>query len=296
MSIDMQKVITLAGNIPFDNIEYAKEVIENFCSESIAVVLTNRTTSIIRGTHLHDSYEFVICHTKLPSTLIDNKVYDRKNNTLFAVNPLQEHGITTDLKGFSLCGLHIDKSLIQSVSTEIYGSPSILFSNDSFILTHDISMLVRLFLEELKYKQSGYEYLIENLSLLIVGNLLRQIKHNLSYRQQYISNNNNKNIKTVIDYMNENYTTGVSCIELADLIKMDRFGFIRSFKAETGKTPYEYLLDLKIEKAKKILKGNEYTITEVSMMCGFSSHSHFTSTFKKKTGISPTEYKTDPNF
>jgi AraC family transcriptional regulator len=91
--------------------------------------------------------------------------------------------------------------------------------------------------------------------------------------------------------MNENYYSNISCDEMSELIQTNKFIFIRSFKAETGRTPYEYLLNLKIEKAKKMLKSNEYTVTEISMMCGFSSHSHFTSTFKKKVGISPTEYK-----
>jgi transcriptional regulator GlxA family with amidase domain len=157
-----------------------------------------------------------------------------------------------------------------------------------------MSMMVRLFLEELKYKQSGYEYMIENIGLLIAGSLLRQAKHNLSYMPYSIPPQNKENITAVIDYMNENYTVGVSCTELSKLAKMDKFGFIRNFKAEIGKTPYEYLLDLKIEKAKKMLKTNRYNITEISMMCGFSSHSHFASTFKKKTGISPTEYKLTP--
>lgn len=294
MSVDLQRIINLTGNIPFDNIDDAKSIVENFCSEDIAAVLTNKAANITQGTHLHNSYEFVICHSKLPSTIIGNRLYDRKDNTLFAVNPMQEHGMAAHLKGFNICGLHIDKSLIESVSMEIYGSSNILFSNDSFVLTHDISLLIRLFLEELKYKQSGYEYIIENLSLLIAGNLLRQIKHNLPFMPNNISDNNKERIKAVIDYMNENYTTGVSCTELANLIKMNKFGFIRSFKAETRKTPYEYLLDLKIEKAKKMLKGNDYSITEVSMMCGFSSHSHFTSTFKKKAGLSPTEYRLEP--
>jgi AraC-like DNA-binding protein len=294
MSVDLQKLINLSGDIPFDHEEDAKAVIENFCSENIAVIVTNNSTSITHGTHLHNSYEFVICHSKIPWTIIENKPYDRKNNTLFAVNPMQEHGMAADLKGFSLCGLHIDKSLVESVSMGIYGSSNVLFSNDSFVLTPDMSMMVRLFLEELKYKQSGYEYMIENIGLLITGSLLRQAKHNLSYMPHSIPPKNKENITAVIDYMNENYSVGVSCTELSKLAKMDKFGFIRSFKAEIGKTPYEYLLDLKIEKAKKMLKANRYNITEISMMCGFSSHSHFTSTFKKKTGISPTEYKLTP--
>lgn len=293
MPADLQKVINLAGIVPFDNVDDAKTIIENFCSENIAVLLTNKAANIRKGTHFHDSYEFVICYTKIPSAIINKKIYNRKINTLFAVNPLQEHGVTVDLKGFSLCGIHIDNDLMKSVSMTMYGSPDIVFSNDSYVVNHDLSMLVRLFLEELKYKQSGYEYMIENIGLLIAGNLMRQIKHNLTSKTNFIPKNNTETIKAVIDYMNENYTSGVSCTELAELVKMDKFGFIRSFKSETSKTPYEYLLDLKIEKAKKMLKANDCTITEISMQCGFSSHSHFTSTFKKRAGISPTEYRSN---
>lgn len=289
--VDLQKIISLSGNIPFDNIKDPEVTIENFCTESIAVVATNKATSIIHGTHSHNSYEFGICYNSIPSTIIESKLYDRKKNALFAVNPMQEHGLVKDINGFSLCGLHIEKSFIQNVSMDIYGSANIVFSNDSFRVNHDLSMLMRLFLEELKYKQSGYEYMAENIGLLIVGNLMRQIKHNM-YSEPYIFHDNNESkVIAAIDYMNENYIVGVSCNELADIVKMNKFSFIRSFKSETGKTPYEYLLDLKIEKAKKMLKGNYDSITEISMMCGFSSHSHFTSTFKKKTGMSPTEYK-----
>lgn len=293
MSVEMQKLVDLAGNIPFDNIDDAKAIIENFCSESIAVLVTNKATNIRHGTHNHNSYEFVICYTKMPSAIIDNTIFNRSNNTLFAVNPMQEHGLINDQKGFSLCGIHIDKELIHNAAMDMYGSPDIVFSNDSFVVNHDISMLVRLFLEELRYKQSGCEYMVENIGMLITGILIRQIKNNLTSKSKIhiLPQDNEETIKTVIDYMNENYAAGVSCTELADLIKMDKFCFIRSFKAKTSKTPYEYLLDLKIEKAKKMLKANNCSITEISMMCGFSSHSHFTSTFKKKAGVSPTEYR-----
>jgi len=291
MPLDIQRVTDLAGSIPFENISDAKVVIENFCSNDIAVVTTNKATNITHGTHFHNSYEFVICYNTIPSSVIGNKTYIRKNSALFAVNPMQEHGLTTDVKGFNLRGIHIDKNLIQSVAADIYSFPNIVFSNDSFIVNYDLNMLVRLFLEELKYKQLGHEFMIENLSILIATNLIREIEHNLPSKPHNKPKGKKENLERVIDYMNENYSTGISCTELANLVKMDKFGFIRSFKAQTSKTPYEYLLDLKIEKSKKMLKTNDYSITEISMLCGFSSHSHFTSTFKKKTGISPTEYR-----
>ena len=155
-------------------------------------------------------------------------------------------------------------------------------------------MLTGLLLEELKYRQLGHEFMIENLSLLIAGNLIRSMRHNLPTKPHNTPKNNKENLKKIIDYINENYATGVSCAELSGLLKIDKYSFIRSFKAQIGKTPYEYLLDLKIEKAKKMLEARGYTITEISMLCGFSSHSHFTSTFKKKTGVSPSQYRSNP--
>lgn len=294
MPVDLLKFSNLTGAIPYDNLEDAEAVVENLCSENLAVIVTNKATNIVHGTHSHNSYEFVLSYTKMPSSPIDNKIYDRKENTMFAINPMQEHGITTDIKGFNVCGIHFDKSFLQGIAEDIYGSPNIVFTNDSYTVNHDISMLIRMFLEEMKYKQPGYEYMVENLSLLVAGNLVRQIRHNLLSKPHNTPRGVNENLKKVIDYMNENYTNGVSCEDLSELVNIDKYRFIRSFKAQTSKTPYEYLLDLKLEKAKKMLKMKNYSITEISMLCGFSSHSHFTSTFRKKTGMSPTEYRMEP--
>lgn len=291
MSVDMQKIIDLAGAIPFENIDDAKVKIENFCSNDIAVITTNKSTSISHGTHRHNSYEFVICYTKIPSNIVDNRMYDRSANSLFASNPMQKHGLAAGIKGFSLCGIHIDKDLLQSVAYSIYNSPDIVFSNDSFAINHDLSMLLCMFLEELRYKQIGQEFVLENLSMLVAASLIRQIKHNLQPKPHNPRKSNKDNIKKAIEYMNENFYTAISCSELSKLINIDKFRLIRSFKSQTGKTPHEYLLDLKIEKAKKMLKSSKCTITEISLMCGFASHSHFTTTFRKKTGISPTEYR-----
>lgn len=294
MTVNMEKLISLAGAIPFSNVDNPRVVIENFCSEDAAIINTNKATSITHGTHAHNSYEFCICHTNIPSIISDNRIQNGFAGAIIAFNPMQEHGIRQNLKGFSLCGIHLDRNIVESVATELYGSPNIVFSNNISTVNHDINLLVNLFLEELRYKQAGHEFMVENLTLLIVGNLMRNISHNLPARPHNKPRGHNESIKKVIDYMNEHFTNSFSCDELSGLIKMNKFRFIRIFKKQMDKTPYEYLLDLKIEKAKKMLKAKDYTITEISMMCGFSSHSHFTTLFKKKTGLSPTEYRMSP--
>ena len=291
LQIEMPKTVDLTGNIPISNVDGGEKVVKNYTTARIAVTTTNKLTNITPGTHFHDSYEFLICHTDIPSTIIDNKLFDRPNNTLFAVNPMQVHGMAFDVKGFSLCGIHIEKEFMQGVSEEIFGSSNITFSNESFTASYEIRMLINLFLDEVRYNQYGQKFIIENLSMLIAGTLTREIKHNFPTRAHNVPEGRIHNIKKVISYINENSTSDISFTDLANYAKMDRFGFIRSFKAYTGKTPYDYLLDLRINKAKKMLMTNKYSITEISMICNFSSHSHFTSTFRRKTGVSPSEFR-----
>jgi transcriptional regulator GlxA family with amidase domain len=63
------------------------------------------------------------------------------------------------------------------------------------------------------------------------------------------------------------------------------------FSRKVGVTPYQYLLGVRMEKAKELLGNLNYSITDVAAFCGFESASHFSNVFKKTTGYSPVEYK-----
>jgi len=63
------------------------------------------------------------------------------------------------------------------------------------------------------------------------------------------------------------------------------------FKAAYNTTPYAYLLDIRIEFAKNILKTTKTPIKEIAEYLRFSSEYHFSGSFKKKVGISPREYR-----
>lgn len=72
----------------------------------------------------------------------------------------------------------------------------------------------------------------------------------------------------------------------------DKDYFRRTFKRETGKTPLEYLTDLRITRAKQLLERQaDITVTAVAQCVGFEDSLYFSACFKKKVGISPTEYR-----
>ncbi|TYA12362.1 helix-turn-helix transcriptional regulator [Paenibacillus faecis] len=63
----------------------------------------------------------------------------------------------------------------------------------------------------------------------------------------------------------------------------------------SGITIMEYVMKKRIEKAKQLLENTNYTITRIAVIIGFSSAAHFSTTFRKRLGISPSEYRTSYN-
>lgn len=68
--------------------------------------------------------------------------------------------------------------------------------------------------------------------------------------------------------------------------------FRKLFKSETGYSPHQYHLNLRINKAKELLQTTELNIKEIAYQTGFESEFYFSKLFRKKSGISPTDYRT----
>lgn len=79
--------------------------------------------------------------------------------------------------------------------------------------------------------------------------------------------------------------------ELAARFYMEQSSFIRRFKGYTGKTPKEYQISCRMERATALLSGSDLSLSEIAARCGFASHSFFTKTFKRLYGITPTTYR-----
>lgn len=100
-------------------------------------------------------------------------------------------------------------------------------------------------------------------------------------------------INIIIDYIHENLGTHMTLEQLANTIGVTPFRLCKQFKEIMGITPYHYILEQRIERAKTILAevGDVVSITDIALSLGFCSHSHFTAAFHKYSGISPREYR-----
>ena len=92
-------------------------------------------------------------------------------------------------------------------------------------------------------------------------------------------------------YMEQHYMENVTVSKLAELGYVSPSAFNRRFKKEIGITPIEYLIEIRIKRAKVMLKRRDISITDIAMRCGFNSGAHFATCFRKHVGITPAEYR-----
>jgi len=80
-----------------------------------------------------------------------------------------------------------------------------------------------------------------------------------------------------------------SLSELATWVGVSRFHFARLFRASTGHSPMQYVVSKRVERGKMLLVRDEYSISRVATLLGFSYQSHFTRTFRRLAGCTPSE-------
>lgn len=98
-------------------------------------------------------------------------------------------------------------------------------------------------------------------------------------------------IKQILDYVKENYRDKITIDAVSNRAHFSYYHFCRLFKKWTGRTFTEYLTDIRLCEAQKLLVNTDMTISQVALEVGFSSPNYFTRVFKKKKGATPKEFK-----
>lgn len=100
-----------------------------------------------------------------------------------------------------------------------------------------------------------------------------------------------ENLKKVLQYIGEHYSSPIRLFELAELVNMNEQYFCRYFKKNIGKTITEYINVIRVEKAATALAETEDKIIDIAAACGFDNIGYFIRRFKKEKGMTPSEYR-----
>lgn len=98
-------------------------------------------------------------------------------------------------------------------------------------------------------------------------------------------------VRAAYEYVNESYTKSCTLADIADAVNLSPNHLHRVFKEAIGMTPYEYVTEKRIEKAKKLIMSGDRSMLEIALEVGFCSQSHFNKVFRTATGVTPAEYR-----
>lgn len=144
-------------------------------------------------------------------------------------------------------------------------------------------------LKEIEKKQPGYETVCQDMMEVLVINLMRQT--NYSATMTPVRRTTPKLCASVRRYIDEHFKENLTLDLLARMTHVSKYYMVHAFSEEYGISPINYMIVRRIEEAKQLLKNDDYALSLISRMLGFSSPSYFSQSFRKIVGMSPNEYR-----
>lgn len=212
---------------------------------------------------------------------LNEKSYQVKAGDLYLLFPGYDHLYFSDKKDpfhkiwFNACG-----TLVGSLLHEYNPQEKVVFSNTDG----------RKYIERIHEIGRNSEYTAEekNKKSALVFHELLQYLYDCSYTKENMYCKETLMLKT---YLENHVTVNVSLKTLADMVYLSESQVVRIFKRDVGKTPHEYSLELKLERAKMLLRNTQLRVREISESFGFCDEHYFSYIFKKKCGKTPLEFR-----
>jgi AraC-like DNA-binding protein len=124
---------------------------------------------------------------------------------------------------------------------------------------------------------------ITGLMTMLITRKLRMLRDNRPNTIAIIDN--------AINFMADNLTANISIGSMADKVNLSKYHFCRIFRNQTGITPYEYLINMRISRAKQFLRTTNAILDEIAEWSGFLSSKTLIYNFRRLTGMTPGAYR-----
>jgi len=149
-----------------------------------------------------------------------------------------------------------------------------------------VSMMNHLF-NTVKSDYVGAEYVLSGSVVHLMGYILTLLKR----QELKISGRTDEIIMTAKSLMESQFSEKVSLEDIANQLHISYAWFRKYFRKNTGFSPYDYLINIRINYGKIMLKNSSRSVKEISQASGFESQQQFSRTFKKKTGLTPVQFR-----
>ena len=236
-----------------------------------------------RPNHTHPAYMFTVYFSEGVTSTGSMKPKENYYRAI-GLSPNIPHQDTENQQYYCIL---IEKEYFEQ-QYQMYGGKNPCFNSIEFLVCQDILKTLNMFIFEISKHMQNAEITLEAQMTLITHWLIRSIIGE-SYDMRSISSH--YAVARAQHYIEQHFNKAITVKQLAELGNMSTSNFNRIFKKELHITPFEYLIETRIEKAKNLLRRQDLPITEIAMRCGFGSSAHFSSKFSELVGVTPSEYR-----
>lgn len=125
----------------------------------------------------------------------------------------------------------------------------------------------------------------------LVRELIYLLNAELSRKKFEEQKPDNDVCSTALDYMQKNIGKHISLDTISSLVHLEKSYFVRLFRKNTGKTPIEMLVSLRMDKASDLVANTDIKICDIASMCGYNTVSFFISEYRKRFGATPEAHR-----
>jgi len=247
------------------------------------------------GPHKHQRIEINIVTKGYCTMQFESEIVGFNKNDCMIVFPDTEHYFEVSAKKVTLAQLEFNLDIF----TDLQVAPleksmvllhRILTNSQSYIKIFnnlEIKSLVQHIVSEIQQQREGFEIMTRLLYAQLFMVISRHIREKISFP---ITRAHPVLIKS-LEYIQSHFTENIDLSQLAAQSNISDRYLRKLFQENLKISPVDYLLSLRIDLAKTILKSNDSGLKEIAYLCGFSSPQYFSLKFKQHTGITPMVYK-----
>lgn len=274
-------------------------------SKIVTVLYFENSSSFVFGGESHDFWEFNYIDKGCMVVTIDGKEYLLKSGELVFFQPNEFHSL--EARGLSAPN-HTVVSFVSNSKSMKYFKNKIIALNSSerkllsILLREGLSAYTPIDKQppitgmvEKENAPIGAVQMTFNLLEEFLLTLLRRSESGISIGTRLVSpmyyESLPDRIKEIAKYMDQNIRQSLSVSQIAKHFLLSESGLKKMFSKDVGCGVTDFFNNMKIEKAKEYIRENEKNFTQISDELGFSSIHYFSRLFKKKTGMTLTEYR-----
>lgn len=256
--------------------------------------------------NIHDHFELVYMKRGEAVFLIDGSQVKLGPNNVVLIKPNRTHKLLVKSKGgcefivlsFRLIDMEntgISKTSMEDFIDFVEGEKAGPCLTLKVGQRNEIVQLLNRIVDEKNNKSPDSEFLIHLLVMELFVHLSRALRIEWENSMKDKTPKLQELIKISVNYINQNYEKDLSLGAIANYIYLSPSYFAKVFRDQMKQSPINYLLRLRIEKAKEMLEKTDLMVGDIALGVGFSNHQRFNEIFRKFVNMTPSAYKNSIN-